>query len=196
MTTTNTLTVESIKAKLLTDDKWLIRGLMAIYNKQTEDEKIVGLTNHNNSVGFSGVDAKILSSFAKFYLKTNFLSPKQIKWARRKMLKYASQLLKIAMAKQSIPLPVSLNPASVNHPLAPVVEKPVAVEPVVDEETLLKQIGQVYCQLSPENLSCDGELPRAAQESRYQALQVRLKELFKKIGREVGEMEAFNAIAP
>ena len=33
-------TKEEIAAKLATDDKWLIRGLLAIYAGQTEEEKL------------------------------------------------------------------------------------------------------------------------------------------------------------
>ena len=36
-----------------------------------------------------------MSSFVKFYNKTNFLTFKQMKIARKKMLKYAGQLTKI-----------------------------------------------------------------------------------------------------
>jgi len=37
-----------------------------------------------------------MSSFVEFYNKANFLSYKQMKIARKKMLKYAGQLTKIS----------------------------------------------------------------------------------------------------
>src|SRR5580765_2812852 len=58
-------TTDEIKAKLQTSDKWLIRGLLAIYAKQTADERASENTTHQNGVGFNGTDANILSSFAK-----------------------------------------------------------------------------------------------------------------------------------
>ena len=97
----------AIREKLQTNDKWLVRGILAIYARQTADEKQSEQTSHHNGVGFNGTDANILSSFAKQILAWEAtpeaerryptpLSPKQIALARRKMLKYAGQLAKIA----------------------------------------------------------------------------------------------------
>lgn len=89
-------TKAEIKANLAASDKWLCRGLVAIFNKQTADEKVEGRTSHDNGIGFNGVDAEILTSFAMQYIERGFLTPKQIVMARKKMLKYAGQLLKIS----------------------------------------------------------------------------------------------------
>jgi hypothetical protein len=59
------LTKQFIKEKLLTDDRWLVRGILAIYNLQTDQEKAAEATLKHNGVGFNGCDAYILSSFAK-----------------------------------------------------------------------------------------------------------------------------------
>lgn len=91
-----TYTTESIREKLLTDDLWLCRGLLAIFNCQTASEQVEGQTKEDNGIGFNGVDAFILSSFAEFYKRTGFLTPKQIVIARKKMGKYCGQLTKIA----------------------------------------------------------------------------------------------------
>lgn len=77
-------------------NEWLYRGLLAIYNYQTEDEKTSEITKHDNMVGFNGVDSNILSSFAKSYKNYGRLSPAQLVICRKKMLKYAGQLAKIA----------------------------------------------------------------------------------------------------
>ena len=53
-------------------------------------------THEHNGVGFNGIDGGIMSSFSEFYKKTGFLTYKQMKIARKKMLKYAGQLTKIA----------------------------------------------------------------------------------------------------
>lgn len=88
-------TKDEIKAKLASDDKWLYRGLVAIFNKQTADEKVAGRTDYDNGIGFNGADAEILTSFAMQYIERGFLTPKQKEITRKKMLKYAGQLTKI-----------------------------------------------------------------------------------------------------
>ena len=88
-------TKDEIKNLLEIHDHAVIRGMKRIYDLQTEDEKENGGTYYNNGVGFSGVDGDIMSSFVKFYNKSGFLSYKQMKIARKKMLKYAGQLTKI-----------------------------------------------------------------------------------------------------
>lgn len=96
MTNTKKWTKDEIKAKLASDNVWLCRGLVAIYNKQTEDEKVAGRTDHDNGIGFNGCDAEILTSYAQQFNARGFLTPKQIEVTRKKMLKYAGQLTKIA----------------------------------------------------------------------------------------------------
>jgi len=99
----NLWTKEEIKAQLATSDAWLLRGLMAIYNYQTSQEKSSMATTEDNGVGFNGVDAFILTKFAEDYKKYNRLSPKQMDLTRKKMLKYAGQLAKIARPKEVTP---------------------------------------------------------------------------------------------
>lgn len=88
-----TTTINYLKFKLATDSMWALRGLIRIYERQTADEKFSGTTNNLNSVGFSGADATILSSFAVQYMKWNRLSPKQMAIVHKKMPRYARQLL-------------------------------------------------------------------------------------------------------
>jgi hypothetical protein len=96
-------TTTVIKDKLSTNDLWLIKGILAIYQRQTYDEQDNELTKEKNGVGFNSCDAGILTSFAKQIKKNKTdskytlpLSPKQLKVARKKMLKYAGQLTEIA----------------------------------------------------------------------------------------------------
>jgi len=49
----------------------------------------------------------------------------------------------------------------------------------------------IYCAMSPENLSCDGELSRAQVQARYASLKARLKALAAEFGRMVSEDEAY-----
>ena len=94
-------TVEEIRAKLDESNRWLQRGLLRIYAEQTLDEQATGTTHASNGVGFNGVDAEILSSFAEQLQKRNWpegrdLSEKQLAIARKKMLKYSKQLAMFA----------------------------------------------------------------------------------------------------
>lgn len=87
--------VEFIKTKIVTNDQWLFRSIIAIFNKQTESEKNILHTYEKNKVGFSGVDGEIMSSFATQIIKRNSLSDKQKLVAKKCMIKYSGQLLKI-----------------------------------------------------------------------------------------------------
>jgi hypothetical protein len=101
-------TTESVRNKLETNNQWLIRGLVAIYNKQEADEQVARQTKKANGVGFTGVDAFILSEFAVQVIDwqegrgkyRHALSLRQLALARKKMLKYAGQLARIANEKQ------------------------------------------------------------------------------------------------
>lgn len=90
-----------IVAKLSSNDAWLMRGVVAIYNRQTADEQSSETTSHDNGIGFNGLDAPLLSSFAKQITARGFLTPKQLTFARKKMVKYAGQLLRIAQDRSA-----------------------------------------------------------------------------------------------
>jgi sulfur transfer protein SufE len=96
---TNELTKEIIAAKLLSSDWWLTRGVVAIFNKQTEDEKSAETTNRTNGIGFTGADARFGSGMAKILIAGYTLTPKQTIATRKMMQKYAGQLLRIAKEK-------------------------------------------------------------------------------------------------
>lgn len=96
MKATRIWTEEEIKNFILTRDDQLYKALLRLYERQTEDERTVRATNHQNGIGFNGIDAPILSSFAEFLKKTGFLTPKQKQICRRKIVKYNRQLVEIA----------------------------------------------------------------------------------------------------
>ncbi len=90
-------TKDEILERITADDKWLVRGLLAIHARQTEEEKAAETTKEQNGIGFNGVDAQILSDFVNQYHRTNgFLSTRQMALIRKKMIKYAGQLTRIA----------------------------------------------------------------------------------------------------
>ena len=98
---------EMIKANLAASDKWVCKAILAIYARQTADEQASDTTDHHNGVGFSAADAEILSSFAKQIQRHEAghgryltpLSPRQLELGRRRISKYAGQLLQAAHAR-------------------------------------------------------------------------------------------------
>jgi hypothetical protein len=87
------------------------------------------------------------------------------------------------------PAPSGARPGAAPPPVAPVAPKPKR-----PDTEILKEIGYLYGSLSPENLSCDGELSRSATARRGAGLNRRLKECFVEIGRHVTESEASDAV--
>jgi hypothetical protein len=89
-------TKDEIKHLLDTSPKMVYRSVVKIFEKQTEDEQRAETTSHHNGVGFNGIDAEIMSSFAKQIMRGKKLSDKQYAIAHKKIKKYAGQLTKIA----------------------------------------------------------------------------------------------------
>ena len=56
------------------------------------------------------------------------------------------------------------------------------------------KFSDLACQLSPENLSCDGELPRAQVQAKYRRLLKEWAALEKLVGRKVTENEVWSWI--
>lgn len=89
-------TKEEMKELIATKDEMVRRGLLVIFALQTEDEKNSEHNKHNNGVGFTGFDAELMSSFAHQLKEKGYLSPKQLEMTRKKLGKYASQLVRVA----------------------------------------------------------------------------------------------------
>lgn len=58
----------------------------------------------------------------------------------------------------------------------------------------MHDIARTYGYLSPENLTCDGELSRSASQSKARQLNRELKGFFQELGRTVTETEAYEII--
>ena len=99
MTETKKWKKEEIQDLINRRDDAVSRGMQRIFELQTLDEQDSGYTKWANGVDFSGAHGEIMSSFVEFYNKRKFLSPKQMKIARRIMLRYAGQLAKIVNGK-------------------------------------------------------------------------------------------------
>jgi hypothetical protein len=77
---------------LLTRDDAVERALVAIFNRQTEDEKRSEDTKHTNTVGFSSSDAKLGTYYAKWVLSGKHLTGSHLERARKMAHKYRRQL--------------------------------------------------------------------------------------------------------
>lgn len=91
----NTVIKTHIKNQLATNPAWALRALVKIYERQTADEQCSGITKEDNGVGFSGVDATILSSFATQVLNGRNLSAKQMAIVYKKMPRYHRQVISL-----------------------------------------------------------------------------------------------------
>lgn len=109
-----TWTVETIREAIMTSTVMVERSILELFNRQTADEQTMGATRHHNAMGFNGPDAEFMSSLAGWILRSSRvegsrLSPKQIVHARKKLPKYARQLLEVAEAKKApAPKPVAV----------------------------------------------------------------------------------------
>lgn len=102
-----------IHSLLLNNDKAVIRALVCIYQRQTEDEQREQETKHSNTIGFRANDAKYLTMAAQWALRTGTLDDFHMQKVRAKIMHYWRQLVEIAeeknarraqMGKETIPL--------------------------------------------------------------------------------------------
>jgi hypothetical protein len=91
-----------------------------------------------------------------------------------------------AMARQLMLAEIErlkLENAALKAKRAPQVKRP--------DAEIMRDILGVYNELSPENLTCDGELSQSRVRARYRALQAQLGRLQRELGRTVTETEAY-----
>ena len=93
------ITKEFIAEKIQNEQPWLERGLVAIYEQQTDSEKQNDFTSVDNGFGFSAFDARSGSYYAKWILSGKNLSGKHLERARKMMGKYVGQLHRLAEMK-------------------------------------------------------------------------------------------------
>ena len=81
-------------------------ALVALFERQTEAEQNSESTLQHNTIGFTGVDGEWGAITAKFYMKNNRLSTKQVNmWLKKgkngfaRIAKYHSQLNEVAVKK-------------------------------------------------------------------------------------------------
>jgi hypothetical protein len=70
--------------------------IIKIFERQTADEQENSTTEHNNGIGFSGVDAKTMTYYAKYIKSGRHLTGEHLEKARQRIKKYKRQLTEIA----------------------------------------------------------------------------------------------------
>ena len=91
-----------IVALLETNNRAVEKAIVAIYNRQTADEKLAQSTRHDNKMGFSAAHAAKASYYARWILSGRSLTGKHLSDAREIAIRYRKQLLAIANQNNSV----------------------------------------------------------------------------------------------
>jgi hypothetical protein len=94
-------TEQQIVTLLDTNDRAVERAIVAIYERQTADEKQASHTRHDNTVGFRQNHAPRLSFYARLIRGGKHLYPAQLQLARKWTKMYRRQLADIANSKEA-----------------------------------------------------------------------------------------------
>lgn len=90
---------EYLQNLIRTNDRALVKSILVIYERQTDDEKYSGQTTEHNGKGFGKIDSEFFSQIV-VQLKHGYpLTDRQIAVARNKMPKYWRQLMQVSKAK-------------------------------------------------------------------------------------------------
>jgi hypothetical protein len=89
-------TREKIVELLNSNPRAVERGIVRLYQRQTEDEQAGGLTRHLNGRGFNATDAKLGTYLAKWILDKKSLDKAWLDRARTMCVRYAGQLTEMA----------------------------------------------------------------------------------------------------
>lgn len=92
-------TDETIRELLQTSDLAVEKGVVALFHRQTSDEKQTEATRHTNAKGFSQADAKKGSYYARWVMGKRRLTGYHLDRARKIIVKYRRQLLIVAAEK-------------------------------------------------------------------------------------------------
>jgi hypothetical protein len=94
--------VAFVRERLGSDQRWMLRGLVAIYTQnQTLDEKAERAAKYSNGIGFTVQDADFLTGMAKCAMANRSFTPNQLSAIRKCMPKYARQLVNLALSRNS-----------------------------------------------------------------------------------------------
>jgi hypothetical protein len=106
-----------VRHNLLHSNEWMLRGLVAIYRRQTADEQTARDTRYQNGKGFNSSDARYMTWAAQCVLKFWSTPPGERRFptplnathtakVRGKMNKYAGQLVRVVREGQPKERPV------------------------------------------------------------------------------------------
>lgn len=87
------------KAMIILDDNFCDRALLAIYSLQTDEEKYKRISVNNNDIGFTKVDANVLTKLALKLKARQKLTRSERTKVRAKIQKYWRQLLMLSQRK-------------------------------------------------------------------------------------------------
>ena len=89
-------TREYFNAKFDSDPRWVERGILALYRKQTAMERAIGATTDHNKQGFSGWTANSGTYYAKWILSGKHLDGRHLDRARKIVKHHCVQIIRIA----------------------------------------------------------------------------------------------------
>jgi len=92
-------TKEEIQTNLRTNQKWIERTLVVLYQRQTTDEQTTGQTRVFNNVGFNGPDSRYLSYCSRWILRGNHLNQKHLEKCGSRLPKYWRQIQELIKEK-------------------------------------------------------------------------------------------------
>lgn len=90
------ITKEYIREKLETNDEWLKKALVTVYNWATTEEQKGNPSNKLDGFGFNRIDRAVLNPIAESLAKGNDVSNEILQKIRPRVLKYSNQLYKIS----------------------------------------------------------------------------------------------------
>ena len=93
-------TPETIKSLLDRSNAAVERAVVAIFRRQTADEREAAQTRHHNNQGFAACHAHRGTYYAQWVLSGRHLDGRHLEKARRMVRRYAGQLCEIATARQ------------------------------------------------------------------------------------------------
>jgi hypothetical protein len=85
-----------IEAMVRSNPRAVERAMMALLDRQTQDEQKTGSVNHHNHMGFAACNSKSGTYFAKWVQSGRQLNGKHLEKARKIALFHAGQLTDIA----------------------------------------------------------------------------------------------------
>jgi len=94
--------VEKLRKQIEDKDSTAIHTLMFVYERQVEDEQRHETVKYRNGIGFKPQDAKLGSSFAKWYKDKGFFTAKQLVAVKHLVSKYAGQVVEAKICSGNI----------------------------------------------------------------------------------------------